>query len=196
VKETATLPPSATGPSFSSVPAGATFATETWNVFESDAPFLSVTFTVTSYVPLSSYVWEVAVIAPAALSSKEACAELSPQSTSTFHGASAPGSENEPRVNTVAWPSSAFWFAGAVTVGVTFSIATTCTASESVSLAPSESATLTETLVLAGPSGKRQRKLPPDVVVSSEPSTRLPLSPQLFEATVNSSSPGSETVKL
>jgi hypothetical protein len=136
------------------------------------------------------------VIGPATFSSKEACAEPSPQSTSTLQGASVPGSEKEPRSNTVAWPSSDLWLGGAVTVGGTFAIATTWTASESVSLAPSESATLTETLVLLGPSAKKQRKLPPVAVVWGEPETRLPLSPQLCAVTANVSSPGSDTVKV
>ncbi len=46
-------------------------------------------------------------------------AEPSPQSTSTLHGASAPGSENDPRENGVEVPSSAPWPAGPVTVGAT-----------------------------------------------------------------------------
>ena len=57
------------------------------------------------------------------------------------------------------------WVAAGVTVGATFATSTTCTASESVSLAPSESVTLIATFVVAGPSGKVHSKLPPVAVV-------------------------------
>src|SRR4051812_40825827 len=91
-------------------------------------------------------------------------AEPSPQSTSTDHGESGPGSSNEPRSKPFAWPSSEPWSAGAVTVGATLATATTCTDSESVPLRPSESATFILTLAVDGPSGNLQLKLPPVVV--------------------------------
>src|SRR5215210_32334 len=98
--------------------------------------------------------------------------EPSPQSTETSHGLSpAPSSEKEPSANECDSPSSEDWSAAAVTTGARFATSTTSTASESVPLAPSESATLIATLVVAGPSGKLQSKLPPDGVVTSEPVT-------------------------
>ena len=87
--------------------------------------------------------------------------EPSPQSTSTAHGLSGPGSRKRAKVDDFEAPSSAAWSAAAVTLGATLATATTCTDSESVSLAPSESVTLIFTLAVAGPSAKKQSKLPP-----------------------------------
>src|SRR5215211_1865674 len=53
--------------------------------------------------------------------------------------------------------------------------ATTCTDSESVPLAPSESSTFIFTLAVDGPSGKEHLKLPPDAVGAYEPTTSVPL---------------------
>src|SRR3954454_3263965 len=92
------------------------------------------------------------------------CVEPSPQSTSTLHGASGPGSVNEPRLMLVEAPSLAFWSAGAVTVGATLATSTTWTDSESVAEAPSESCTFILTCAVLGPSGKKHLKLPPCVV--------------------------------
>ena len=57
----------------------------------------------------------------------------------------------------------------AVTAGATFATSTIATASELVSLAPSESVTLINTFVVAGPSGKVHSKLPPPAFVAIEP---------------------------
>src|SRR5688500_18616978 len=53
-------------------------------------------------------------------------------------------------------------------------------------------------VVLAGPSGNRQSKLPPLVLTDSDPTTRLPPVPQSGKAgaTVKVSAPGSVTLKL
>ena len=56
---------------------------------------------------------------PVAVFEKVVCGEPSPQSTSTDHGLSAPGSLNEPRSKLCAAPSSELWFAAAVTDGGT-----------------------------------------------------------------------------
>ena len=61
-------------------------------------------------------------------------------------------------------PSSAPWSAAAVTDGSTFATATTLTDCASDEVAPSSSATLIWTFAVAGPSGKKQSKLPPDAV--------------------------------
>ena len=97
--------------------------------------------------------------------------EPSPQSTETAHGLSEPGSLNEPRLNEWFSPSLDDWSAAAVTVGLTLATFTTCTDSEAVSEAPSESVTLIATLVVAGPSGKKQSKLPPPLLVLRVPET-------------------------
>src|SRR3954452_18672205 len=97
--------------------------------------------------------------------------ELSPQSTETAHGLSGPGSLKEPRVKACESPSSELWSAAALTVGSTLATSTIWIASESLSLAPSESVTRMATLVVLGPSGKKQSKLPPKAVVTSEPVT-------------------------
>src|SRR6187401_67496 len=62
-------------------------------------------------------------------------------------------------------------------------------------LALSESFTWTDTVGLAGPSGKEQTKLPPLAVVVVVP-TWLPPVPQLTLTTLNVSTPGSVTEKL
>src|SRR5204862_4397428 len=56
---------------------------------------------------------------PVAVFENVVCAEASPQSTSTAHGLSAPGSVNEPRLKVADVPSFAFWSAGAETDGLT-----------------------------------------------------------------------------
>src|SRR5215210_2841565 len=104
-----------------------------------------------------------------------ACDEPSPQSTSTAHGASGPGSENEPRLIDVEAPSFADWLAGAVTVGATLATATICTDSDAELPAPSESSTLIFTFAVEGPSAKKHWKLPPDAVGLSDPATNVPL---------------------
>src|SRR5215210_6515001 len=104
-----------------------------------------------------------------------ACGEPSPQSTSTAHGESGPGSENDPSAKDFEAPSSAVWFAAAVTVGLTFATATICTDCDAASLAPSESRTPIFTFAVAGPSAKKHWKLPPDAVRLSEPATNAPL---------------------
>ena len=65
------------------------------------------------------------------------------------------------------------------TVGLTLAMATTTTWL-SVSDAPSESVTVAVTLVVAGPSAKKQSKLPTPVpaLYVSEPETLAPLAPQ------------------
>src|SRR4051794_286382 len=104
-------------------------------------------------------------MAPAVLVVKLACAELSPQSTSTVQSASlAPASVNDPRSMAVEPPSSAACGAAAVTTGATLAIATIWTDAESVPEAPSLSATFILTLAVLGPSGKEHLKLPPVVV--------------------------------
>src|SRR4051794_29235178 len=104
--------------------------------------------------------------------------ESSPQSTETVQSASEPGSVNEPRSKECDEPSFELWPLAAVTLGATFATSTTCTDSEALSEAPSESLTLILTLVVAGPSGKKQSKLPPFGTVESEPSTYWPPVPQ------------------
>src|SRR5690349_7191013 len=102
-------------------------------------------------------------MAPAAGRSKVACAEPSPQSTSTCHGLSlAPASLNEPRSTLVGAPSFADWSAGAITTGAMLATLTIRTACEAASEAPSESVTLMATLVVCGPSGNRHWKEPPE----------------------------------
>src|SRR3954465_703631 len=103
--------------------------------------------------------------------------EPSPQSTSTAHGLSEPGSVNEPSAKEWLGPSSEDWAAAAVTTGATFAIATICTDSLSVVLAPSLSVTLTLTSACAGPSGNRHWKLPPVAVTDSDPATSSPFDP-------------------
>src|SRR5215210_337172 len=103
------------------------------------------------------------------------CDEPSPQSTSTAHGASGPGSENEPSVKDFDEPSFADWLTGAVTVGDTFATPTICTDSDAESPAPSESSTLIFTFAVEGPSAKKHWKLPPDGVRLSDPATNVPL---------------------
>src|SRR3954471_2773856 len=104
-----------------------------------------------------------------------ACDEPSPQSTSTAHGESGPGSENDPRLIDAEAPSFAAWFAGAVTVGLTFATATICTLCVLESAAPSESRTPIFTLAVEGPSAKEHWKLPPVAVGAYEPATNVPL---------------------
>src|SRR4051812_41032751 len=101
---------------------------------------------------------------PVLAASNVVSGEPSPQSTSTDHGESGPGSSNEPRSKPFATPSSEAWFAGAVTVGATLATRTICTDSESVPLRPSESATFIFTFALEGPSGNLHSKLPPAAV--------------------------------
>src|SRR3954470_12144768 len=139
---------------------------------------------------------------PVSVMLKVACDEPSPQSTSTAHGESGPGSVNEPSAKDVEAPSFAFWFAGAVTVGLTFATATICTDCEAASLAPSESRTWILTLAVDRPSAKKHWKLPPDAVRLSEPARKVPLfvAPASQSgkpaSTANVSWPGSVTVKL
>ena len=104
---------------------------------------------------------ECGAIVPVVFASKVVAAEPSPQATVTCHGLSLPGSLNEPRLKEWLSPSFEDWLAGAVTVGGTLATSTTCTDSESVVEAPSESVTLIVTFVVAGPLGKKQSKLPP-----------------------------------
>src|ERR1051326_1316484 len=128
---------------------------------------------------MCAYVWFCAAIAPWLDVVNEVCEVLSPQSTSTVHGASfAPWSLNEPRSKLVEVPSSAVWFAGELTSGATLATVTIDTCWEFESLPPSLSATLIATLVVFGPSGNEHLKLPPVGVVDSEPSTYWPLLPQ------------------
>src|SRR5439155_11300 len=126
---------------------------------------------------------------PVAESEKLVAAEPSPQSTETAHGLSGPGSEKEPRSKECDAPSFEDWFEAALTVGLTLATSTTCTASESVSLAPSESATLMCSSVGAGPFGKRQSKLPALFVCESLLLT--PFVPQLVATELTVSRPGS-----
>src|SRR5207245_2135358 len=130
---------------------GATFATVTWNVFESIPPSLSVTLTVTVYVcGPSAYVWLCAARAPCELALKVVCVEPSPQLTSTAHGLSRrPGSAMEPSVEFWALPSKPLWSLAAVTVGATFA---TVTVKDFVSVPPSLSVTFTLTVYVLGPS--------------------------------------------
>jgi hypothetical protein len=58
-------------------------------------------------------------------------------------------------------------------------MATTLTASDWTSLAPSSSVTLIVRYVSAGPSAKKHLKLPPVAVVASEPVTNSPFVPQV-----------------
>src|SRR5205809_4968541 len=109
---------------------------------------------------------------------KLVAAEPSPQSTVMVRGLAAPGSVKEPRAKECESPSSELWLAAAVTLGATFAIATTWTASEAVSLAPSESVTLMPRLVVFGPSGKLHWKDPPEAVVVGVP-TSVPWRPQV-----------------
>ena len=69
---------------------------------------------------MSSNVWFFDPRVPVAFWVKVACVLPSPQSTSTAHGESAPGSENEPRENEAPFPSFELWSEGPVTVGATF----------------------------------------------------------------------------
>ena len=78
----------------------------------------------------------------------------------------APWSVNDPRSIAVAALSSADCGAAAVTTGATLAIATTCTDSESVPDAPSESATFIFTFAVFGPSGNEHLKLPPAAVAT------------------------------
>src|SRR5215218_915462 len=86
-------------------------------------------------------------------------------------------------------------------VGATLVTSTTCTDSESVPLAPSESATFIFTFAVVGPSGKEQSKLPPVAVASYEPDTSVPLSVAAASQSgkpgdaAKVSSPGSATAK-
>src|SRR5438477_13183384 len=93
--------------------------------------------------PRLRVVWELNVV----------CALPSPQSTSTFHGASGPGSMNEPRLNEALEPSFDDWLAAAVMVGATLAIVTTSTDSDALVLALSESVTLIFTFAVDGPAG-------------------------------------------
>src|SRR4051794_12018748 len=104
-----------------------------------------------------------------------ACEEPSPQSTSTAHSESGPGSEKEPRLIDVEAPSLALWFAGAVTVGLTLATATIWTFCVLESTAPSESRTCILTLADDGPSAKKHWKLPPEALTDSDPATKAPL---------------------
>src|SRR3954453_3315997 len=121
-----------------------------------------------------------------------ACGEPSPQSTSTAHGESGPGSENDPSAKDVEAPSFAVWFAGAVTVGLTFATATICTDCVLESAAPSESRTPILTFAFDGPSAKKHWKLPPDAVRLSEPATNVPL----FVAPASQSGKPASTTKV
>ena len=96
--------------------------TLTLKVCDPEAPSLSVTLTVTVYgLPAAvAYVWDWAAMAPAAPAEPEPCADPSPQSTSTAHGLSAPGSPNEPSVKDCDALTVADWSAGADTAGATF----------------------------------------------------------------------------
>src|SRR6266705_2809173 len=104
--------------------------------------------------------------------------EPSPQLTVICQGLSSPGSPKEPSWKLCVEPSLLDWSAGAVTLGATLATLTTCTDSESVLEAPSESVTLILTSVWAGPAGKKQSKLPPLALVESEPATYWPPVPQ------------------
>src|SRR3954447_16761492 len=121
-----------------------------------------------------------------------ACDEPSPQSTSTAHGESGPGSVNEPSAKDFDAPSFAFWFAGAVTVGATLATATICTDCEAASLAPSESRTWIFTLAEDGPSAKKHWKLPPEAFRLSDPGTNVPL----FVAPASQSGNPASTAKV
>src|SRR5437762_3846973 len=116
-------------------------------------------------------------MAPVELVVKVVGVVRSPQSTDTVQSASEPGSVKEPSPKECASPSSENWLAGGLTVGGTLAMATIWTASESVSLAPSESVTLMATVEELGPSGKLHWKLPPEAVVVGVP-TRVPCRPQ------------------
>ena len=57
--------------------------------------------------------WLSAPSEPVSVESNVACGEPSPQSTSTAHGESGPGSVKEPRLIDAEAPSLALWLAGA-----------------------------------------------------------------------------------
>ena len=78
-----------------------------------------------------------------------------------------------------------------MTVGATLAFVTVWVAV--LLSAPSLSSTWTETVELAGPSGKLQTKLPPETVVAVVPSWS-PFRPQLTLTTLKVSVPGSLTV--
>src|SRR5436190_11118053 len=119
-----------------------------------------------------------ASIVPVLLILKSVVELPSPQSTDTCHGLSLPGSVNEPRLKEWLEPSFELWSVAAATSGGTFATCTTWTDSEALSDPPSESVTLIFTSVLAGPSGKKQSKLPPVASVWSEFATYWPPVPQ------------------
>ena len=71
------------------------------------------------------YVWKVVLRVPVTVALKLELTLPSPQLTVTAHGESAPGSVNEPRLNSWPAPSLADWFAAAVKTGVTLFTVTT-----------------------------------------------------------------------
>src|SRR5438874_1842580 len=104
--------------------------TPTVIVFVSEPPSLSVIFTVPVWLHPADVYWcdcvklwasvcDAEPSEPVVFWLKVVCAEASPQFTSTAHGASGPGSANEPRLKFVLAPSVELWSAGAVTVGGT-----------------------------------------------------------------------------
>src|SRR3954453_4619949 len=89
-----------------SVTVGATLATVTVKALVSLPPFLSVTFTDTVRVAgPSSYVWLFEPRLPVLPALNVVWVGPSPQSTSTDHGASGPGSVKEPSAKDFAAPS-------------------------------------------------------------------------------------------
>jgi hypothetical protein len=78
-----------------------------------------------------------------------------------------------------------------VTVGATLAIVTVRL---SLSLPPSPSLMVTLTVLLAGPSGKVQSKLPAPVVGLKAPFESVPLAPHVSVSRLNVSEPGSLTV--
>jgi hypothetical protein len=110
-----------------------------------------------------------------------------PQLTATELTVSTPGSEIEYVYVFVAPSFAKAGEAVNATVGATFATATTCVAV--LPAAPSESVACTETVELAGPSGKVQSNEPPVFVF--EAFDFVPFKPQLVATEVTVSTPGS-----